>query len=156
MVPYFRTDMLKPGEYWHQMPTDGKYTEHYVQLAEGPAPVGVVIARKLIEMGAIAAACTDLTLGRMKLIGGDFRCLVAEGCLGELLDQLRAANEGKWAGLSDAIGIFGDGRVALREAKVAGKDPLSRAQHGFARVAQELLGDRLDLAVVEWSYEEAP
>jgi hypothetical protein len=61
----------------------------------------------------------------------------------------------KFRGLPDAIGIFPDGRVALREAKLAKKDRLNKNQHAFARAARTILGARLDLAVVEWGYEAA-
>ena len=52
--------------------------------------------------------------------------------------------------MPDVIALFPDGRVAMREAKVRRKDRLSKTQHPFARVARTLLGDRLDLAVIEW------
>ncbi|GAP93511.1 hypothetical protein NIES2104_00170 [Leptolyngbya sp. NIES-2104] len=49
--------------------------------------------------------------------------------------------------------MFPDGRIAMREAKnVAKKDRLQQNQHDFARVAQNLFGDRLSLAVVEWGH----
>jgi hypothetical protein len=51
------------------------------------------------------------------------------------------------------IALFPDGRVAMREAKVRGKDRLSKTQHPFARLVRALLGGSLDLAVVEWGDE---
>jgi len=45
---------------------------------------------------------------------------------------------------------FPDGRIAMREAKHVStkyKDRLGPKQHAFARVAQRLFGDSLDLAV---------
>jgi hypothetical protein len=41
----------------------------------------------------------------------------------------------------------------MREAKVRGKDRLSKTQHPFARLVRALLGGSLDLAVVEWGDE---
>jgi hypothetical protein len=94
-------------------------------------------------------------MGRLSVVDPDLICIEPPLALSKLLDDLRSANGGRWAGLPDAVGIFADGRVALREAKVAKKDRLSAAQHGFARAARQLLGQRLDLAVVEWGYDVA-
>lgn len=153
MTPYYRTDLLKPGDSWRDAQIRGKYTEHYVQLADGPVPVGVLIARELRDEGASIAVCTDLTLGELRLIDPDLFCIEPPAPLDELLASLRAANEGRWAGLPDAIALFPDGRVVFREAKVAKKDRLNPPQHAFARVARRLLGRKLDLAAVEWGYE---
>jgi hypothetical protein len=155
MTPYYRTDLLKPGESWRNAPVRGKYTEHYVQLGDGPIPVGVAIARELRDEGASVAVCTDLTLGELRLIDPDLFCIEPPALLLELLKRLQVANDDRWAGLPDAIGIFPDGRVAFREAKVAKKDRLNKPQHDFARVARRVLGDKLDLAAVEWGYEAA-
>ncbi len=155
MQPYYRTDQLKPGLRWGDMSTAGNYREHYVQLADGPVPVGVMIARELMDAGAAAAVCTDLTLGRIVLIAPDLVCVPLQGALGRVLEELFVANGNRWSGLPDAVGIFPDGRVAFREAKVANKDRLNKNQHDFARAARVLLGDRLDLAVVEWGREVA-
>lgn len=39
----------------------------------------------------------------------------------------------------------------MREAKnIAAKDRLAAKQHSFASVCQCLLGDKLDMAIVEW------
>jgi hypothetical protein len=155
MTPYYRTDLLRPGENWRNAPIRGKYTEHYVQLAEGPTPVGVVIARELRDQGASVALCTDLTLGQLRFIDPDLFCVEPSVLLLDLLKKLHASNGGRWAGLPDAVAIFPEGRVAFREAKVAKKDRLNEPQHAFARVARRLLGVKLDLAVVEWGYEIA-
>jgi hypothetical protein len=155
MVPYYRIERMKPGQKWHDMTDPCKYSEHYVQLADGPIPVGVMIARELRDEGAIVAMCTDMTLNRLTLLTPDLICVEPIPPLSELLDALRAANEGSLAGLPDAIAIFPDGSVAMREAKVAKKDRLNRPQHAFAPVARRLLGGKLDLAVVEWGYEAA-
>jgi hypothetical protein len=117
MTPYYRTDLLRPGENWRDAPTTGAYTEHYVQLAEGVLPVGVLIARELRDHGATVAVLTDLTLGRLRLIDTDLVCVEPRPPLSELLQRLRAANRGRWAGLPDSMAIFSDGRVALRERK---------------------------------------
>ena len=146
---------MTPGQRWSDMPTTGAYTEHYVQLEDGPVSVGAQIARELRAQGATVAVLTDLTMGRLRLLNPDLVCVEATPPLSELLQQLRAANGGRWAGLPDAIAIFPDGRIALREAKVAKRDRLNRPQHEFARAAYKLLGHKLDLAVVEWGHEVA-
>jgi hypothetical protein len=114
-----------------------------------------MIARELEDEGAVAAVCTDLTMGRLRFVNTNLICIEPKPPLSQLLDELRAANGGSLAGLPDAIGIFPDGRIALREAKVAKKDRLNENQHVFARTARKALGARLDLAVVEWGYEAA-
>ncbi len=144
---------MKPGQNWREMTDPCKFTENYVQLVDGPVPVGVMIARELRAEGAIVAVCTDMTSGRLTLVSTDLICVEASSPLSELLALLRAANKGSLSGLPDAVAIFPDGRVVMREAKVAKKDQLSKTQHAFAQVARQLLGDKLDLAVVEWGYE---
>jgi hypothetical protein len=155
MTPYFRTDLLAVGDNWKNAPIKGKFTENYVQLDGGTFPVGVLIARDLLDEGAIVAVCTDLTGGELRLLDTDLFCIALSDVLYEIIDRLRAANSGRLAGLPDAVALFPDKRIALREAKVAKKDRLSPNQHEFARNARLTLGKRLDLAVVEWGYEEA-
>jgi hypothetical protein len=153
-IPVYRIEIMKPGQRWLDMAdTACKYTEHYVELGGRPIPVGVMIARELEDDGAVIAVCTDLTMGRLHFVNTDLICIEPGPPLSQLLDDLRAANEGSLAGLPDAIAIFPDGRVALREAKVAKKDRLNQNQHTFARAARKALGTRLDLGVVEWGYE---
>jgi hypothetical protein len=115
----------------------------------------VLIARELRDEGATLAVLTDLTLGELRLLDPDLFCVEPQPPLAELLQRLHFANGGRWAGLPDAIGLFPGGRVAMREAKVAKKDRLNKPQHTFARAARALLGDKLDLAVIEWGYEVA-
>lgn len=155
MTPYYRTDLLETGENWRDAPIKGNYTEHYVQLTDGPVPVGVLIARELRDEGSTIAVCTDLTLGKLRLLDPDLICIEPPPILDELLATLRDANGGRWAGLPDAIAIFPGGRVVFREAKVARKDRLSSPQHAFARVARQVLGTKADFAVVEWGYNVA-
>jgi hypothetical protein len=155
-TPYHRIEIMKPGQCWSDMADSTcKYTEHYVEIDGRPIPVGVMIARELKADGAAVAVCTDLTLGRLRFVNTELICIEPEPPLSQLLDELRAATGGSLAGLPDAIGIFPDGRIALREAKVAKKDRLNKNQHSFARAARKLLGARLDLAVVEWGYDAA-
>jgi len=155
MTPYYRTDLISVGDSWRDAPVKGNYTEHYVQLSDGPIPVGVMIARELREQGASIAVCTDLTLGELRLLDSDLVCIEPPPILAEMFAALRAANGDRWRGLPDAVAVFPDGRIAFREAKVAKKDRLNPPQHEFARAARRLLGDRLDLAAVEWGYDVA-
>jgi hypothetical protein len=151
--PYRKTYSLKPGQHWKDAALTPAQGENYVLLDDGESvPVGVVIARELLTEGASSAVFTELW-GGVVLVGPDLVCVQAEGALQELLDALKSASGGSLGGLPDVIGLFPDGRVAMREAKnVTAKDRLSPNQHAFATVAQKLLGDRLDLAVVEWGY----
>ena len=152
-LPYRKTYLLKPGDSWHNAPTTTRMDEHYVQLAEGLVPVGTMVIRDLMAERAICAVFTECWGRGCILMGPDLVCVRKEGQLGTLLDDLRAANRGSWAGLPDAIALFPDGRVVMREAKVAKRDRISKTQHTFAQVARGLLGDRLHLSVVEWGYE---
>lgn len=155
MTPYYRLERMKPGQNWRDMTDLCKFTENYVQLDDGPVPVGVMIARELRAEGAIVAVCTDMTSRRLTLVRPDLICVETSPPLSELFARLRTANKGSLSGLPDAVAIFPEGRVVMREAKVAKKDRLNRTQHAFAPVARQLLGDNLDLAVVEWGYEAA-
>jgi hypothetical protein len=151
-LPYRKTYSLKPGQHWLQASETPAQWEYYVELDNGdPVPVGAVIARELIEEGATSAVFTELW-GGVVLVGPDLVCVQEEGPIHDLLDALRAATGSPGlGGLPDVIALFPDGRIAMREAKnVARKDRLGPKQHLFAIVAQRLLGDRLDLAVVEW------
>jgi hypothetical protein len=157
MTPYYRIEIMKPGQCWSDMAdnTGCNYIEHYVELNGRPFPVGAIIARELKDEGAIVAVCTDATMNRFRFVNTDLIYIEPKPPLSEVLDELRGANGGSLGGLPDAIGIFPDGRVALREAKLAKKDRLNKNQHAFARAARTILGVRLDLAVVEWGYEAA-
>ena len=155
-VPYSRTDLLTPGQRWQDAPTSHTLWESYVCLPEGSIPVGAVIARELKAEGATISVWTDcFRRSNCVIVSHDLVCLPRDGELGALLDQLYAANRNRWAGLPDAIAIFPDGRVAMREAKVFKKDRVSPTQHAFAHVARQVLGGRLDLSVIEWGYEVA-
>ncbi|MBI4782245.1 MAG: hypothetical protein HY785_13140 [Oscillatoriophycideae cyanobacterium NC_groundwater_1537_Pr4_S-0.65um_50_18] len=150
-LPYRKTYSLKPGQHWKDAGVTSKQWESYVLLDDGEAiPVGAAIARELLAEGASFAVFTELW-GGLVLVDSDLVCVREEGQIQELLDILRTDNGGNLGGLPDAIAIFPDGRIAMREAKnIATKDRLSRKQHDFASIAQRLLGDRLNLTVVEW------
>lgn len=94
-------------------------------------------------------------MGTLRLIDCNLIVEEPESPLSDLLNELKIANGGRFAGLPDAVAIFPDERIAFREAKVAKRDRLNRPQHAFARLARSILGDRFDLAVVEWGYSVA-
>jgi hypothetical protein len=78
-------------------------------------------------------------------------CIEPTGRILDVLKMVRDHNHGKLAGFPDLIGVFSDGRVALREAKcVDAKDRLNAPQHKLADLLRSLLGDKLDLKVIEW------
>jgi hypothetical protein len=156
-TPYYRIEIMTRGQSWLDMAADPScgYSEHYPEIDGAVLPVGVLIARELRDEGAVVAVCTDLTRGELRFVSTDLICIEPPPPLLPILDQLRAANGNSLRGLPDAMGLFPDGRVALREAKRAKKDRLNDNQHAFARAAQKVFGDKLDLAVVEWGYETA-
>lgn len=152
-MPYRRTYLLKPGQHWRDAPEISTLWEHYVQLPFEVFPAGAMVARELVAEGADSAVWTECYgRGRCVLMSSSLVCVDIEelGELGRVLLAARDRNGGRWAGLPDAIGFFADGRVAMRDAKVVSKDRVSATQHAFARAARLVLGDRLDLSVVEW------
>jgi hypothetical protein len=151
-LPYRKTYSLKVGDRWHDAPTTIDQWEHYVELGDEVVPAGAAIARELIAEGAVVALWTECWGSRPVFMSPDLVAVEPQGELADILHQLHAAN-GRWGGLPDVVALFPNGRVVMREAKVRGKDRLSKTQHPFARVARALLGDRLDLAVVEWADE---
>jgi hypothetical protein len=148
-LPYRKTYSLKPGDRWHNAPLTEKQWEHYVEIENDVIPAGAVIARELLNEGALTAWWTECWGAEPVFISPDLTCVKPDGELWEVLQRIRLAN-GRWAGLPDVVALFPNGRVVMREAKVKGKDRLNKPQHAFARVARRLLGDRLDLAVIEW------
>src|ERR1700722_5123572 len=165
--PYPKTYALKPGQHWKDAPLTMDQWEHYVMLDETvisyatdattevkAIPVGAAIARELIEEGAAQAVWTECWGRGTVLVGPDLICVERAGALGLLLNQLRSANGNRWSGLPDAVALFNDGHIAFREGKRAKNDSLQPQQHEFARVAEKILGEKLDLAVVEWAYAE--
>ncbi len=72
--------------------------------------------------------------------------------IGNFLKTFHAA-VGSWADIPDAMAMLADGRIAFRDAKRAGKDALRETQHNVARLAERMLVDKADFAVVEWDYK---
>lgn len=150
--PYRKTYKLKPGEHWAEAPVTHNQFENYVLLDDGQTiPVGAAIARELMSEGAKSAVFTELWHG-LVLVGPDLICISQDHeDFKELLANLRTANGGRFRGLPDVIACFSDGRIVMREAKnLAAKDRLNAPQHEFARAAYQLLGERLDLGVIQW------
>ena len=157
-LPYRKTYLLKPGQRWHDAPVDAasSLSEWYVQLPDGPVPSGAVAARELLAEGASLALWTECYGGgRVVFMSPDLACVEATDELGDILRQIRAANGNRWAGLPDAIAIFPDGRIVMRDAKLAGKDKVSLTQHAFARAAASLFPGRVEFGVVEWGRHTA-
>ena len=160
--PYRRTYDLKPGQSWHDMDTSGQ-REHYALDQDGVAvPVGAMVARELKADGAAEAAFVELWGGEesavlvdqdllwvARLHEGRLDCLVSHGETANVLARVLEARGGI-GGFPDVIAVFPDGRIALREAKRAGKDSVNENQHEVADTLRELFGWRLDLALVEW------
>lgn len=147
---------MKPGQRWADMAdVTCKYNEYYVKHDGEQLPVGVMIAREFEQQGALVAVCTDLTLGRFRVLDTATICIIPVPPLSNILEDLRAANGGKLTGLPDAIGVFPDGRVVLYDGKVAKKDCLNVNQHAFANAIRKALGNRFEFGVVEWGYQTA-
>jgi len=114
-----------------------------------------VIAQELINEGASSAVFTELWAGKCVLVNQDLLCVAAEGEIGQVLIEIREANQDHLGGLPDVIAVFPGGRIAFREAKnVAAKDRLGPKQHELAKILRGLYGNRADIAVVEWGVPE--
>jgi hypothetical protein len=150
-TPYRKTYVLKPGDKWTEAPITEKQWECYATDPDGSRiPVGAKIAQDLITEGATQAAFVELW-GGCVLVDHTLTCIEPTGRILDVLKMVRDHNQGKLAGFPDVIGVFPDGRVALREAKcVDAKDRLNAPQHKLADLLRSLLGDKLDLKVVEW------
>ena len=146
---YRKTYALRPGQHWRDAPVSETQYEHLVSTDDGPLPVGVVISRELIDTGASWAVMVELW-GRTTLVNHNAECVELSGEVGELLAQMRAANNDRWGGFADVVGLRGD-NIVLREAKVGGgRDRLRPNQHDFMRAMRRRFGDRVDAAIIEW------
>jgi hypothetical protein len=52
----------------------------------------------------------------------DLVCVQPTGELWEILQKIKLTMGNRWSGLPDAIAVFPDGRIVMRDMKVAGKD----------------------------------
>lgn len=148
---YRQTYKLSPGQRWFDAPVSEDQYEALVEL-DGwpePVPVGIAIAEELVRAGCDAAYCLELFPVPV-FLDHTATCVEVEPAIGSVLEQLAAANGGRYGGMPDVVGRRGD-MIIMREAKRAGKDALRSNQESFADVARRVLGDRLDLAVVEWA-----
>lgn len=151
--PYRYVNRLKPGQKWTDAvvssnPQNRPATERYIQQPEGWVPPGVLAARELLAEGASLAVWTDLWGHQAVFMSPDLVCVKVEGELWDVLQEIKAAL-GKWSGLPDAIALFPDGRIVMRDMK-AGRDKLQETQHAFARTARGLFPGRIEFGVVEW------
>lgn len=154
--PYRKAFRLRPGDHWRDAERSTTLRERYAIIDGEVVPVAVAIARELVSQGATWAFAAQVWAGRVVLIGPDLVCAAPDGAVGELLDAL-SQRHGGLDGLPRVLGGTADGGVLLREASdVGSRDRIGPKQHEFARAAFELLGPRLDLAVVEWGSAHAP
>ena len=126
--------------------------EKYALSENGEAvPVGSLIAREMIELGATDAVFTELWANKLVLVGPDLVCVAEIGKWHDLFNSLREACGPYLGGLPDVIALFPDGRIVMREAKnVVSKDKVQKKQREFYTNAKKLFGDRLEVAVVKW------
>jgi hypothetical protein len=113
-------------------PQNNPARERYVQLAEGSVPPAVLAVRELVAEGASLAVWTDCWSGRAVFMSPALVCVQLTGELWQILQKIKVAMGNRWSGLPDAIAIFPDGRIVMRDMKFAGKDKLTRTQHAFA------------------------
>ena len=163
---YRRTYDLKLGQSWFGAGTTDKQREHYVLDNDGlTVPVDVMVARELKAAGASEAAFVELWRddvvvvvdGRLvcveRRVGGRVECAASHVETENILSRVLEERDGSLGGFPDAIAVFPDGRIALREVKRAGKDKVQPNQNAMADILRELFGKRADLALVEWECE---
>ncbi|HRQ88779.1 MAG TPA: hypothetical protein PLA50_08275 [Bacteroidia bacterium] len=150
--PYRKTYRLKPGQRWGDAEETTDQWETYVVVgSDGYEPAGATVARELIGEGASVAVFTELWAGTAVFVDHHLVCRPVEGRLAEVINRIRNANDGKLGGLPDVIGLFDDGRIAMREIKnIDSKDRIGAKQHALADLMRELFQEQLDLQVVEW------
>jgi hypothetical protein len=159
--PYRYVIYLKPGQRWHDAKvTPNKLpTECYVQTPEGSIPPGALAARELLAEGASLAVWTDTWSHSAVFMSPDLICVELTGELWDMLQKIKAATHNRWSGLPDAIAVFPDGRIVMREMKFVGRDKrthrlgrdkLTERQHAFARVIESLFPGRIEFGVIEW------
>ena len=152
---YHYVNRLKPGQKWSDAvissnPQNRPATERYIPQPEGFVPPAVLAARELQAEGASLAVWTDCWGHRAVFMSPDLVCIQLEGELWDVLQKIKAALGNRWSGLPDAIALFPDGRIVMRDMKVAGKDKLQETQHAFARIARSIFPGRIEFGVVEW------
>lgn len=132
------------------MPATPNGTTEHVALVDGiELPVGVAIAAELMSDGADWAFSAEVFGGRLMLVDHSACCVHVSEQVALVVNPLREAH-GSWRGFPDVVAAKGS-TVIMREAKLdGGRDQLNANQHDFARLARTVLGDDLDLAVVEW------
>jgi hypothetical protein len=152
--PYRYVIYLKPGQRWlDARVTPNKLpTERYVQTPEGSIPPGALAARELLAEGASLAVWTDTWSSLAVFMSPDLVCVELTGELWDILQKIKVATGNRWSGLPDAIAVFPDGRILMREMKFAGKDKLTETQHAFARAGRSLFPGRIEFGVTEWGH----
>ena len=162
---YRRTYDLKLGQSWFDMGTNDKLREHYVLDNDGlTVPVDVMVARELKAAGASEAAFVELWRDKVvvvderlvcvgRRVGGRGECAASHVETEKILSRVLEERDGSLGGFPDVIAVFPDGRIALREVKLAGKDKVQPNQNAMADILRELFGKRADLALVEWECE---
>src|ERR1051325_11750829 len=78
-LPYRKTYSLKPGHRWHNAPLTEKQWEHYVEIENDVIPAGAVIARELLNEGALTAWWTECWGADPVFISPDLTCVKPDG-----------------------------------------------------------------------------
>jgi hypothetical protein len=88
----------------------------------------------------------------------DLICVELTGELRDMPQKIKVATHNGWSGLPDAIAVFPDGRIVMREMKFVrrdkrirrlGRDKFTDKQHAFAGVAESLFPGRIEFGVIE-------
>jgi len=155
--PYKKTYNLLPGQNWRNAETTDDQWEYYVlQDDREQIPVGALIAREMIDDGAIFAVFTEMWASKFVMINHELNAVTAPEEVKSILVEIKKANDGKLSGFPDVFGLYDNGNIVFREAKYIGtKDTLKQNQHEFAKRVKEHFGDRVQFAVVEWGDQGA-
>ena len=152
--PCRRINQLTPDKTWFDLkPELSEYETHVMQPSGVPVPPGLLAAQELINAGARHAYVVEAYYKHKAVMRADLHGASADEPIHELIKRFRAANEGRIGGFPDVAGFWDDGRVSLQELKLHRKDQLSAKQHAAADCLRSLLGDHLDLKVLEWGQD---
>lgn len=151
--PWRRLSKLLPDQSWFDLPEpdiESQNQIYVIQDTSPPIPPEAMAAKELVTAGATEALVVENWLGigvmNHQLIG-----VRPEHRIWKLIEAYKSAS-GKQGGggFPDVVAFWPNQMVSMCEVKVKGKDRLNRNQIEGVRHLRSMLGERLDLRVLEW------
>ena len=152
--PYRRLANLKPGQSWFDLPEEKKESasQHFVKQLKGDSiPPEAAAAQMLISEGAEEAYVIENWHG-IGVMSHDLRGVNKEGCkVWDLIEKYKQHSGRKYGGgFPDVVAYWSDGSVSMCEVKIKNKDDLNNNQKRGVESYVAILGDKLDLRIIEW------